>query len=428
MKKILFLTVLFAVSFYSCAIREYYSSVRSLEENRYFYGQMIYNGKTAGWFNVPAKLLKVSDHAAFYIQTKFHANYTRDASNPTTISLYDLEKLAQEFDYYYRYMINIYGEHTDIDGNSKIIILLMDINWSLTNGQNASSSKVLGYFNPNDMHGFNEGEILYMDLKSIKQELYNAIGTMIHEFQHLINYSYVVNGKRRAMSTWLNEALSESTSILFNKETATNRMSSFNDISYYSFYTWDIPSNVRNNQLVNYPSASVFMHWLYNTNNKNSDIFKKIAKSTDGADWQKVFNAAKSINGLTGLTGWDDLLLTWMSNAINGITNCWDSSVVTKVKQTNGTTSLYPGAMVVYSNYSNSSNSNIVTRTNNTTNIIVLNKDTTVTSNPATTSVSGSSSQNTRSVRARRSVTDTQTDEIPTINILLDRDGNIQKY
>lgn len=427
MKKILFLTLLFAISFYSCAIREYYSSVKSLEENRYFYGQMLSDGKLTGWFNVPATLIKVSDHAAFYIQTKFHQNYTTNSSNPTSVSLYALNKLAHEFDYYYSSMTNIYGTHTDIDGNSKIIILLMDINWSRTNGQAASTSKVLGYFNPQDMHGYNEGEILYMDLKSIHQELDNAIGTMIHEFQHLINYSYVIDGKRRPMDTWLNEALSESTSVLFNKGTAKTRMNSFNSISYYSFYTWEIPTNVRNSQLVNYPSASVFMHWLYITNQKKSDIFSKIAKSTQPADWQKVFHAAKEIKGLNNLTGWDDLLLTWMSNAINGITNHWDNSIKTTVKHTNGTVNLYPSAMVVYTNWTNNSASNIVSRTNTSTNtnIIVLNKDTTLYKNPSYSSVSGSGTTTTR--RARRSAPEPQ-EETQTINILLDRNGNIREY
>lgn len=433
MKKILFLTLIFAACFYSCAIREYFSSVRSLEENRYFYGQMIYDGQTAGWFNVPARLLKVSEHAAFYIQTSFHQNYLSQSENPTTVSTYALEKLAQEFDYYYRDMTNIYGTHSDIDGNSKVIILLMDINWTLKNGQNASSSKVLGYFNPSDMHGYNEGEILYMDLKSIKEELENAIGTMIHEFQHLINYSYVIDGKRRQMSTWLNEMLSESTSILFNKATAEARMTGFNSISYYSFYTWDIPASVRNNQIVNYYSTSVFAHWLYNTNGKKSDIFKKIANSTEPAEWQKVLQVARGINGLSGLTGWDDLLLTWMSNAIDGITNHWNSSTKTTVKHTNGSVTLYPGAMVVYNNCSTTPSGNIVTRTNNTTNIIVLNKDTTLSSSPSTTSVSGSSTSThsvSRNIRARRSIPIIQeeNEEIPTINILLDRNGNIKEY
>ena len=146
-----------ALSFYSCAIRNYLNSSETLNETKTFYGQMINNGKAMGWFNVPAKLIKTTDHLAIYLQTKFHKQ-SKIPEEERDISLYALNKLVQEFDYYYDEITNIYGGHSDIDNNSKIIILLMDINFS------SKGSRVLGYFNPLDMHGYNEGEILYMDL------------------------------------------------------------------------------------------------------------------------------------------------------------------------------------------------------------------------------------------------------------------------
>ena len=185
MKKILCLICLFSISFYSCAVRNYLSSKSDLNEDRVFYGQMINKGQNAGWFNVPAHLVRNTEHLAIYIQTKFHKDYKGEQN----VSLYALNKLAQEFDYYYTSMTNIYGTHSDIDGNGKIIILLMDINVN-----KGSGSQVLGYFNPMDMHGYNEGEILYMDISNANNKTDNAIGTIIHEFQHLINYSYVMSG------------------------------------------------------------------------------------------------------------------------------------------------------------------------------------------------------------------------------------------
>ena len=228
MKKILCLICLFSVSFYSCAVRNYLGSQSGLSEDRVFYAQMINNGNTAGWFNIPAHLLKVSDNLAIYLQ------------NSQKVSAYALNKLAQEFDYHYTSMTNIYGTHSDIDANGKIIILLMDINKTKNSG-----SQTLGYFNPSDMYGNNKGEILYMDLSNANNNTDKAIGTIIHEFQHLINYSYVISGERNEMSSWLNEALSESTSILFNKATVESRIAGFTNINYYCFYTWDT-SNISN--------------------------------------------------------------------------------------------------------------------------------------------------------------------------------------
>lgn len=432
MKKILFLNCLFSLSFYSCALRDYLAPKGTLDSEKTFYGQMISEGKTYGWFNVPAKLIKTTDHLAIYIQTKFESDYKGEKD----ISLYGLNKMAQDFDYYYDSMTNIYGEHTDIDANGKIIILLMKINKKTDKG-----SQVLGYFNPNDMHGYNNGEILYMDLESANNNTDKLIGTLIHEFQHLINYSYVASGKRRAMSSWLNESLSESTSILFNKTTAKSRIDEFNGINYYCFYTWEIPINIsnngKNNSLVNYPSASVFMHWLYNTNGKNSDIFKKIAQSTQNTDYNKVLYAAKEISGLSSLNGWDDLLLTWMNDIVsNGLTPNWITDNSTNENATNnlsstGTVKLFPGAMIVVSSFSNSTDSNIVTRTNGNNGnqkIIVLNKDTTLGTYTSSKTVSVNSSVDLASESGTKQDIIENKEETQIINILLDENGNIQKY
>ena len=409
MKKILCLICLFSVSFYSCAVRNYLGSQSGLSENRVFYAQMINNGNTYGWFNIPAHLLKVSDNLAIYLQ------------NSQKVNAYALNKLIQEFDYYYTSMTNIYGTHSDIDANGKIIILLMDINKTKN-----SNIQVLGYFNPSDMHGNNKGEILYMDISNANNNTDKAIGTIIHEFQHLINYSYVIGGERNEMSSWLNEALSESTSILFNKTTAESRINEFNNINYYCFYTWNtsnISNNNKNNTHVNYPSASVFMHWLYKTNNCDKNIFKTIASSKELGDYNKVLSAAKGISGLSGAT-WDSLLLDWMSEIVtNG------SKWTTTNKPTNncasGDVSLYPGAMIVCDNYTNGASGNIVTnKVNGKT--IVLNKDTTL--GKGATSVKVSVSSTSSKARTRRSaIRNDNNEESRDINILLDRNGNIKQ-
>ena len=425
MKKILCLICLFSVSFYSCAVRNYLGSQSGLSEDRVFYAQMINNGNTYGWFNIPAHLLKVSDNLAIYLQTTFFTSYKEN------ISSYALNKLAQEFDYYYTSMTNIYGTHSDIDANGKIIILLMDIN--KTKG---GSSQVLGYFNPSDMHGNNKGEILYMDLINANDNTDKAIGTIIHEFQHLINYSYVISGERNEMSSWLNEALSESTSILFNKTTAESRINEFNNINYYCFYTWNAPkqrvtngngSKVTTNGLFNYPSASVFMHWLYQKKGSN-EIFKTIASSKELGDYKKVLSAAKGISGLSGAT-WDGLLLNWMSEIVtNGLATSWNPSVKATNNLAKGDVSLYPGAMVVCDSCSISGTSgNIVTNKVNggSGKTIVLNKDTNLKGPAVNVSVTSSTSSKAR--MRRSAIRNDNNEESRDINILLDRNGNIKK-
>ena len=411
MKKILCLICLFSVSFYSCAVRNYLGSQSGLSEDRVFYAQMINNGNTYGWFNIPAHLLKVSDNLAIYLQ------------NSQKVSAYALNKLAQEFDYYYTSMTNIYGTHSDIDANGKIIILLMDIN--KTKG---SGNQVLGYFNPSDMHGNNKGEILYMDISNANNNTDKAIGTIIHEFQHLINYSYVISGERNEMSSWLNEALSESTSILFNKATTESRINEFNNINYYCFYTWNtsnISNNGKNNTHVNYPSASVFMNWLYQKNGSNGSIFKTIASSKELGDYNKVLSAAKGISGYS-VNSWDGLLLDWMSEIItNG--NNWKTTNKPTNNCASGDVSLYPGAMIVCDSYTNGASGNIVTNKVNggSGKTIVLNKDTTLKGPAVNVSVTSSTSSKARMKRS--AIRNDNNEESRDINILLDRNGNIKK-
>lgn len=425
MKKILCLICLFSVSFYSCAVRNYLSSKSDLNEDRVFYGQMINKGQNAGWFNVPAHLVRNTEHLAIYIQTKFHKDYQGEQN----VSLYALNKLAQEFDYYYTSMTNIYGTHSDIDGNGKIIILLMDINVN-----KGAGSQVLGYFNPMDMHGYNEGEILYMDISNANNKTDNAIGTIIHEFQHLINYSYVMSGARNEMDSWLNEALSESTSILFNKATAESRINEFNKINYYCFYTWDIPTNIsnngKNNTHVNYPSASVFMHWLYKIGGYKPDIFKDIAFSKELGDYNKVLSAAQKISGLSGAT-WDSLLLNWMSEIVTNVLTFTNNGK--SVKATNnlasGNVDLYPGAMIVCDSYTNGASGNIVTnKINGNGKTIVLNKDITLGKGATSVKVSVSIQASSKARMSRSTIRNDNNEENRDINILLDRNGNIKKY
>ena len=412
MKKILCLICLFSVSFYSCAVRNYLGSQSGLSEDRVFYAQMINNGNTYGWFNIPAHLLKVSDNLAIYLQ------------NSQNVSAYALTKLAQEFDYHYTSMTNIYGTHSDIDANGKIIILLMDIN--KTKG---SGNQVLGYFNPSDMHGNNKGEILYMDISNANNNTDKAIGTIIHEFQHLINYSYVIGGERNEMSSWLNEALSESTSILFNKATTESRINEFNNINYYCFYTWNtsnISNNGKNNTHVNYPSASVFMNWLYQKNGSNDSIFKTIASSKELGDYKKVLSAAKGISGYS-VSSWDGLLLDWMSEIVTNGSN-WTTTNKPTNNCASGDVSLYPGAMIVCDSCSNSGTSaNIVTTNinNGKSKTIILNKDTNLKGSAVKVSVTSSTSSKARTRRS--AIRNDNNEESRDINILLDRNGNIKK-
>ena len=314
-KFLLLISFISIVFFNSCS-----ESVYKVSANRNDFYVMRINGSQ---YAEKIKIFKVEETAnlIIYAESGYSINYN--------YVIY----VAKKFEDNYSKMINIYGNHTDVDKNGKIIILFQKINANIS-----GNSIVMGYFLPNDLiYGdFNNAEILYMDINLLNKNPQLIAGTVLHEFQHLINFNVNYIQKGKDMSLWLNESLSESTSILFDSYMARNRIEEFNNINYYCFYTWDLPFYP--NVFVNYPSASVFMNWLYQKNNRNESVFRNIAHSSESEDYKKVLGAAGYGND------WEGLLINWIDGIkkgqVNGAKiNNWNSTWTT-------TAYLYPGALV----------------------------------------------------------------------------------
>ena len=314
-KFLLLISFISIVFFNSCS-----ESVYKVSANRNDFYVMRINGSQ---YAEKIKIFKVEETAnlIIYAESGYSINYN--------YVIY----VAKKFEDNYSKMINIYGNHTDVDKNGKIIILFQKINANIS-----GNSIVMGYFLPNDLiYGdFNNAEILYMDINLLNASPQLIAGTVLHEFQHLINFNVNYIKKGKDMSLWLNESLSESTSILFDNYMTRNRIEEFNNINYYCFYTWDLPFYP--NMFVNYPSASVFMNWLYQKNNRNESVFRNIAHSSESEDYKKVLGAAGYGNN------WEGLLINWIDGIkkgqVNGAKiNNWNSTWTT-------TAYLYPGALV----------------------------------------------------------------------------------
>ena len=236
--------------------------------------------------------------------------------------------VASKFENNYKQMTNIYGTHTDVDNNGKIKLLFININ-----GNNRNNVMVAGYFFPNDLiyGSANNGEILYMDINLLNSNPQDIGATVLHEFQHLINFNVNYVRKGRRMSLWLDESLAESTAVLFDNVSLQWRIREFNNIDYYCFYTWNLPSPY-GDYFINYPSASMFMNWLYIKNGRNADIFKRIASSSQTQDYNKVLYAVSGNN-------WGNLLTDW----INGVKN---GAVRGAYIRSRSSATLYPGALI----------------------------------------------------------------------------------
>ena len=318
-----------------------------------------------------------------------------------------VDYIAKVFNDNYAEEVRIYGEHTDVDKNGKIIILLLELNASYSGGV------ITGYFYGADLilNQNNNAEILYMDIKMLNDNPQ-------HEFQHLINFNvnYIRNG--RQMSTWLNEALSESTSVLFSPTTVNSRINEFNNMQgYYCFYTWNLPLQ---NIFANYPSVSVFMNWLYQKNGKNSSVFQNIAKYSSLDDYNRVLNNVS----FTGTSTWDDLLLKWLE----GVKNNEVAGANLQIQKGGYTVSLFPGAAVAYSG-SIQASGNLVTKNLPDGIQIALNKDTYVGSSPTHINIDVPKASSIQASKMYKSVSKDDKPYIPKYrHILFDKDGKIKEY
>ncbi|TXJ32766.1 hypothetical protein [Brachyspira aalborgi] len=384
---LLLISFICIIFFNSCG----YNSYDATSSRNNFYVMRMKEGTSQYIDTVNVNLIGETEHLLIYGEKGYNVNYNY------------VSYVSKKFEDCYNSLINIYGNHTDVDKNGKIIIMLIKINDNIYDG-----SVVMGYFLPSDLiYGdFNNAEILYMDINLLNASPQLIVGTVLHEFQHLINFNVNYIKKGKDMSLWLNESLSESTSILFDSYMTRNRIDEFNNINYYCFYTWDLPFYP--NMFVNYPSASVFMNWLYQKNNRNESVFRNIAHSSESEDYKKVLGAAGYGNN------WEGLLINWIDGIkkgqVNGAKiNNWTSTWTT-------TAYLYPGALV----YGNSK--------------IHVNPSTDLSDNPQAIRaqiyednfiITSRSADNT----ANENNINLQTTQKPKyIDLVFDKDGKIKKY
>ena len=246
------------------------TSPRTFAENEDFYAYVTTNNK-AGTVN--AERQYDGEHCYIYAD--------KDLSDEIKAQC---TTLGQKFDSCYSNEIEIIGNpYYDSNNsqffvpcNNKIVILVYDLFGDATPGQQSGTA---GYFNPYDLFlksfldsssYFNKGisessvdylhtnecEMYYIDSQFLKETPDKQYSTLVHEFNHLINFviktvKYMYNknsiSSLRYCDTWFTEMLAMTTEDMFqdylklkDEDTSKGRLMSFGMNYFYGFTaSWD---------------------------------------------------------------------------------------------------------------------------------------------------------------------------------------------
>ncbi len=260
--------------------------------------------------SVEFKCLYVGEHCYIWTPTSTNSNiYPLDSIDSTYA-----QKAAQEFDSKYSLMQSSFGDHYNgTQGDGKIHVMFYNLNdgWQPGNGY-VGGFFWGGDFNNNGLPMLNIDTypgVLYPTSSGTGKDISKTYNTMVHEYQHLINYS-----NTRNMNTWLNESFSAAAEeICYPGSSVVSRIQSWENYSYsrnntwlnppaeftyqsdytlhngYSLYRWD--DNL-SDVLALYAQVSFFAQYLY-TRFDNS-IYRQISQK-----WS--YN--KEIDAITNATG-----------------------------------------------------------------------------------------------------------------------------
>ncbi|MBQ2144632.1 MAG: InlB B-repeat-containing protein, partial [Oscillospiraceae bacterium] len=222
---------------------------------------------------------------------------------------------ADEFDSKFDLMQSSFGNHTNgSSGDGKLHMLYYNIN----EGWNGSGGYIAGFFYQVDISN-NGLPILNIDTYpgvyyknpnsgNEYKRMDDTYGTMVHEYQHLINYS-----NTSGMATWLNECFSAAAEeICYPGSSVVGRIQSWENYYYsdnndwlnppkefeysatdcpnlhkgYSLYAW---SNDLDDVLALYSQVSFFAQYLYTR--FGNTIYKQISSKYSSSETTAITNA-----------------------------------------------------------------------------------------------------------------------------------------
>jgi len=281
---------------------------------RTFWAQKAYYKTGSPWYQITAVKAGESAHCIVYGDIDLKADYPD--TGKYTVS--QAQELADEYDAnVYNQIKDAFGDIEDMDGNGKVIFLLLDI----VDGypDKTGGAYVAGYFDSTHMYDTgtysrsNKTDMLFLDV--YPGNTTSCRSTMAHELQHLINFSGTVSKGRSQKDTWIDEGLSTGAEYIYGNAAGgdgdpVGRIDIYKsylnsgsmDDRIDSFFRWD-------GSLMDYSTDYLFFQWL-RIHSGGTGIYREIIANYNNGDYRDVTAAASALIS-TQFSNWDKLLSTW---------------------------------------------------------------------------------------------------------------------
>ncbi len=158
-------------------------------------------GSTRGWYAydfvtekdyvVPSTCRAVGDNCYVFVENAIWGTRVTQASVDSIRNVFDLRTPADPNRGVYRMDIDIFGSVPNVDGDSRVIILILDIRDDFT----TTGGYVGGYFdstNEYDISTSNRAEMIYLDADPVnlssEDDIRESMSITAHEFQHMIHW------------------------------------------------------------------------------------------------------------------------------------------------------------------------------------------------------------------------------------------------
>ena len=290
--------------------------------------------------------------ASLYSEGKYCKIYVEDESryyvNDSIINF-----VTNEFDTkIYPKITSKFGEESDVDGNGKIILLILDIR----DGFSGSGGYIAGYFDSTNTYSksssyySNECDMIYLDCYPADPTSLDFHMTVAHEFQHLINYTQKGLSGDLPQDTWINEGLSSAAEYVYSGNHLTDRIDYYNSFQSdestgNNFYKWS-------DELIDYSTVYLFFQWLRIHSIDGDAVYKDILDSSY-TDYRAVVEQVKShLSSYYGSitidnSAWTDIMIDWLiANQLNKASGKHgyngEITYLTKMQTSGGSNYLYP--------------------------------------------------------------------------------------